>query len=771
MFKNVKLAVKIGGGFGILLVFAVAMAFFGIKGLSSVVNRTEKADDVNRIVKMMLTSRQHEKNYIIRKDVKYAEKVDQEISSLIEETEKLSNKFNQQVNKQQAAAIINKAGLYKKAFDLYTEFEGKKNESMAKMRQAASDVLKKAEEGRADQKKQLVIIRKESDKAQQDKIQKSEDANYLIQMLLEAKWQRMAIAEGDRSVLPEWKETVDALIAKATDMKQRFSDAQNIKKIETVISSYEKYRELALKHFDNPSDQALAQRMASGAQSASDVVLEIRQDQKKQLMALMEKTGAQIDDKIMKADASNRMIKLFLDLRKNEKEVIISGENKYKEKVDSLYAEIVKEAEHIRGQFKKQLNIDQVNDLIGSLSAYKRDYDEYMSFVGEQKKAEGEMVSAARDVQKECMDARVDQKNKMKSQITQSNTVVLSAAIVSSIIGIALAFIITLGITKPLNRIIAGLGDGADQTAAASGEVSNSAQQLSQGATEQAAALEESSSSLDEMNSMTQQNADNAAKANQMAQDARSGAEEGASAMTQMRSAMADINESSDNIAKIIKTIEEIAFQTNLLALNAAVEAARAGEHGKGFAVVAEEVRNLAKRSADAAKNTAELIEGSISKAKAGVDIAQKADASINAILENTKKVADVIGEIAAASKEQAEGISQVTNAVSQMDQVTQQNASAAEEAASSSEELASQADSLRGMVTELQQLVGGNSVVVPVSKRIVHNERRQVASAPQPVKYTAPASPSLGGGEKKSDAKVVKPEDVIPFDEDFSDF
>ncbi|HKK01282.1 MAG TPA: methyl-accepting chemotaxis protein [Desulfuromonadales bacterium] len=279
-----------------------------------------------------------------------------------------------------------------------------------------------------------------------------------------------------------------------------------------------------------------------------------------------------------------------------------------------------------------------------------------------------------------------------------------------------------------LNEVMAQLQTGGIQIAAGAAQVSDSSQSLSQGATEQASSLEEISASMHQLSTQTKHNAENATQANQLMSQARSGAEEGNTQMQKMVVAMGEINTSSQNISKIIKVIDEIAFQTNLLALNAAVEAARAGQHGKGFAVVAEEVRNLAARSAKAAKETADLIEGSVQKTQNGAQIAEHTAKALQQIVADVTKVTDLVAEIAAASNEQAQGIAQINQGIAQIDQVTQQNTANAEESAAAAEELSSQASHQKQMLERFKLAQGRHGMTGSHSAR---DNRKSTAPSP----------------------------------------
>jgi chromosome segregation ATPase len=366
------------------------------------------------------------------------------------------------------------------------------------------------------------------------------------------------------------------------------------------------------------------------------------------------------------------------------------------------------------------------------------------------------------------------------STVSAMVSTILMGLLFALILGIGLALVITREITRPITRVIDGLSASGEQVTSAASQVASSSQQMANGAGAQASSLEEVSSSLEELTAMTRQNADNAKQANLMASDASAAATRGADAMTRLSEAMGRIKNSSAETARIVKTIDEIAFQTNLLALNAAVEAARAGDAGKGFAVVAEEVRALAQRSADAAKNTASLIDEAQQNSESGVAVTDEVSSAFRDIVGNAEKVTGLASAVAASSTQQAAGIEQISTAVAQMDKVTQANAANAEESASASEELSAQATELNELVLSLTKVVGkaqdggrtrgtnkgpGNHAAVqkktmaalPVARKLVSRLGRS-RSKTADGHFAAHAVPASGH---------PRPQDVIPLSDD----
>jgi methyl-accepting chemotaxis protein/methyl-accepting chemotaxis protein-1 (serine sensor receptor) len=278
-------------------------------------------------------------------------------------------------------------------------------------------------------------------------------------------------------------------------------------------------------------------------------------------------------------------------------------------------------------------------------------------------------------------------------------------------LGIGISWLMVVALNKEMTRAVSELTEGAEQIASAASQVSASSQSLAQGSSEQAASIQETSASSEEINSMSRKNTDNSRSMATLVEQSQQMFRKANGQLEEMVVSMDEINESSGKISKIIKVIDEIAFQTNILALNAAVEAARAGEAGMGFAVVADEVRSLAQRSAQAAKDTALLIEDSISKSNAGKTKVDQVATAIRGITEDSVKIKTLADEVNISSEEQTRGLDQIAKAISQMEQVTQTTAANAEESAAAAEELNAQSESLRDVVGRLNAMVGGAEI------------------------------------------------------------
>ncbi len=357
---------------------------------------------------------------------------------------------------------------------------------------------------------------------------------------------------------------------------------------------------------------------------------------------------------------------------------------------------------------------------------------------------------------------------------SRKKNLILNITVVALTIVILVVVAAFLGrsITQPINDVAYKMKDGANEIEMAVVQVAESSQSLAEGVSKQAASLEEISSSLEEMSSMTKQNAENASQADAMMTEATKVVGKADEFMSKLKKAMDIITEASEETSKIIKTIDEIAFQTNLLALNAAVEAARAGEAGAGFAVVADEVRSLAMRSAEAAKNTADLIEGTLLKVKEGSDLAEETGKAFSEVTQIAAKVANLVAEISTASREQSEGVAQISKAIQEIGDVVQTTAANSEESASASQAMKEHVKKIKSLVGKLLALVYGSSEIdngTSATPSTLASLQKKTLQLPKQKKGTKPPARV----SKKTDSVEASPEEIIPLDEDkdFEDF
>ena len=707
MFKNMKLSGKIASLTYVLILLTGLVAFVGYQSLSSVVSGVNTSAEVNDLVTEMLAMRQQEKDFVISGQGVHAEKVAAHLSRLASHAQAALKRLGRQADKDRMATVQAHLAEYEKGFSDYQDLEGLKKETMAEMQNKADEAMAKIAEIRSDQQRQLMDTRAASEKMLNDMLEVAFDADLSIKYVLEAQMaEKDYLLNKNEEAFSRSIDTINGIL----DIVDRVLPKLTVEEDKALLDKMGEDTGafvIAFQNYKFNGNSSDLDKMEGYAASMQEAALAIRKRQKEKLSATQADTGAQVAEKLRNSEDANRIIRWFLDARKDEKNYILTKDSKYRKSVDEAVTRMLELCNELTGRFQDVTNMEQVEAVVTSVTAYKAAFNQFAAMMTKQNEAELKMVAAAQQAQDACDEIQGDVTHRMLRRITGASGFIIGGAVIAIIFGVVLGFFITRSINRGVFSVIEGLTEGADQVASGSGQVASASQSLAAGASEQAAGIEEISSAMEEMASMTKSSSDNADQANQHMQEAKEVVTRANESMGRLSDSIEDISKASDETSKIIRTIDEIAFQTNLLALNAAVEAARAGEAGAGFAVVADEVRSLAMRAAEAAKDTEALIESIVKKIQEGTGFVDSTSNAFKEVTESASKVASIVAEIAESSGEQARGIEQVNASVGEVDKVTQQNAANAEESASASEEMAAQAEHMKKLVQDLIGIVG----------------------------------------------------------------
>ncbi len=660
MFNRMKIGPKLLAAFGVVLLLTALVGLVGYVGMNKIMTRVEISENVSEMLHQLEEAQSAEKRFALMGEETYAESVRSHIGRVEEIAQSLSANESAQGVWGQLDGVRAAAEVYLENFDQYVASEQQRVKATEEMMASSNVVLNALMQVREDQMSQVADLRDNQDEyhlwqydeqlvARYDRVEMTD--RMMLFFTNARKFEKEYFLSGEQKYIDRTWQTLEAVQNLGAGLIDSLDDTDSVALLEQMQQALSDFIG-QLEHVVDlmARQQALAETMGQRAEATVAACNQAVAIQKAGMTDLM----TQATRGVLIGLGVALLIGAVLAVR------ISLGIQRPLAKAVDLLGDL--EA----GRLDSRLDLNR-GDEVGILARTMDSFAESL---------ENEIVQPLKRLADGDLDFEVHPRGE------------------DDAIRHALA-----KVRQDLNELLSEVRAVGDQIASGSSQVADSSQSLSQGATEQASSLQEISASMNELASQTKSNTDNAQQASRNSDETKVSAEKCNDQMRHMVAAMDEIRTAGSDISRIIKTIDEIAFQTNLLALNAAVEAARAGQHGKGFAVVAEEVRNLAARSAKAARETAELIEGTVNKTENGSKLANETAGALERIVAQTAEVSDLISSIAGASNEQAAGISEVNQGLSQIDQVTQQNTANAEETAAAAEQLSSQVAHMKQML------------------------------------------------------------------------